>query len=69
MHGIDKVSQICSPYIKLSTHISMINYEKNKGVFRHRCTAYFLGWQRLYLGVSDSFVGLIFRIPDILPES
>lgn len=43
MHGIDKVSQICILYIKLSTHISMINHEKNnKGVFRHKSTAYIL---------------------------
>lgn len=30
MHGIDKVSQICNLYIKLSTHISMVNHEKKK---------------------------------------
>lgn len=28
-----------------------------------------MGWQRHYLCVSDSFVVLIFKIPDTLPES
>lgn len=56
MHGIDKVSQICNLYIKLSTHISMINHEKknNKGLFRHRRTAYIL-----WAGKDIIFVCLI----------
>lgn len=72
MHGIsDKVSQICNLYIKLSTHISMINHEKNnKGLFRHRRTAYILwaGKDIIFVCLISS-VRLIFTIPDILPES